>query len=461
MKLENIELKGFYLKLTLGGAFFLWLAAALYAVADEPPTSTAQSSELTKESPQKVIKLELEDISGSERAKESPEPAGMKLEMGEEGESVKFFQLPRPAVNIEARDVPGDSGNNIEVTWQKSPDDGEGLDNVIGYRILRSNDPFGEWDEAGTVKPGKPVFRDRFDNPLDAISKDWYYLVETLSEGGPVRSEVFGPVSAEASWFNPSRLNVMLLLIIVIILIFAFLNIARRESESLYVRKIPGIDAIEEAIGRATEMGRPILYVPGISDMTNIQTIASMLILGKVAEKVAEYQAKIIVPNIIPFVREVAADVVRKGFFNAGFPDAFNPDSVPYLSQEQFAFTAGVTGIMLREKPAANLYLGNFFAESLILAETGFAAKAIQVAGTAEVTQIPFFIAACDYTLIGEELYAASAYLSKEPKALSTLKASDWAKVAFVGLILLGVIFESFGYSGFSEFFRIGGGPIH
>ena len=36
---------------------------------------------------------------------------------------------------------------------------------------------------------------------------------------------------------------------------------------SPFVRRLAGIDAIEEAIGRATEMGRPVLYVPGIQDI--------------------------------------------------------------------------------------------------------------------------------------------------------------------------------------------------
>jgi len=65
---------------------------------------------------------------------------------------------------------------------------------------------------------------------------------------------------------------------------------------------------------------------------------------------------------------------------------------------------------MLREKPAANFFMGMFYAESLILAETGNRTGAIQIAGTDADTQLPFFITACDYTLMGEELYAASAY---------------------------------------------------
>jgi hypothetical protein len=218
----------------------------------------------------------------------------------------------------------------------------------------------------------------------------------------------------------------------------------RKDPDSLFIRRIAGIDAIEEAVGRCTEMGRPILFVPGIEDMQDIQTIASMLILGKVAETAARYKTEIFVPCRIPFVMSVAEEMVRQGFYNAGVPEDHKPENMSFISDEQFAYTAGVNGIMLREKPAANLLLGRFFAESLILSETGFEAKAIQVAGTAEVTQLPFFIAACDYTLIGEELFAASAYLSRDPKLLSNLKATDMFKIISILAMLAGSLLVTF-----------------
>jgi hypothetical protein len=108
---------------------------------------------------------------------------------------------------------------------------------------------------------------------------------------------------------------------------------------------------------------------------------------------------------------------------------------------------------MLREKTAANLYLGSFFAESLVLAETGFSTGAIQVAGTANIHQLPFFVAACDYALIGEELYAASAYLSNEPMLVGTLKASDIAKIFIIAIVLAGVLTQTVGWEGFADWF--------
>jgi hypothetical protein len=104
-----------------------------------------------------------------------------------------------------------------------------------------------------------------------------------------------------------------------------------------------------------------------------------------------------------------------------------------------------VSGIMLRDRPAAHIFMGAFYAESLLLAETGFSTGAIQVAGTANVHQLPFFVVACDYTLIGEELYAASAYLSGEPKLVGSLKGADLMKIVIIVLVIVGCGFETFG----------------
>jgi hypothetical protein len=254
--------------------------------------------------------------------------------------------------------------------------------------------------------------------------------------------------------FELERLNVFLLLSAFFALVLGYIAISRR-GRTIELRRIAGLDAIEEAVGRATEMGRSVLYVPGIDDVNNIQTIYSMIILGHVARTVAQYESDLIVPLAKAFVVPLAEETVRAAYTDAGRPEAFNPNNIRYLSDEQFAFTAGVDGIMMREKPAANLYLGSFFAESLVLAETGFATGAVQIAGTANIHQLPFFVVACDYTLIGEEFYAATAYLSQDPKVLGTIKGTDVMKLGLVLLILLGSILSTVGYDAFAAWFQV------
>jgi len=257
-----------------------------------------------------------------------------------------------------------------------------------------------------------------------------------------------------SSWFDFNRINVFIILGAFFIFIIYFIRQAKA-GKSLFVRRIAGLDAIEEAVGRATEMGKPILYISGIEDMDNLQTVASMIILGNVAQMAAGYEVPLLVPICRPFVVPVAEEAVRQGYVKAGRPDAYNKNNIRYISDEQFAYTAGVNGIMLRDRPAANFMFGSFFAESLIMAETGFSTGAIQVAGTANIHQLPFFVVACDYTIIGEELFATSAYLSKEPKLLGSLKGSDLAKFLIMISLIIGALLETFGITKFTSWFFV------
>jgi hypothetical protein len=142
---------------------------------------------------------------------------------------------------------------------------------------------------------------------------------------------------------------------------------------------------------------------------------------------------------------------VKQAYLEAGKPDQFREEMVTYITYDQFAYAASITAKMVREKPATNFLIGSFFAESLILAETGQAAGAIQVAGTADIPQLPFFVTTCDYTLLGEELYAASAYLSREPVLLGSIKAQDIAKVILMAVMGLGIVFLALG----SEYIKL------
>jgi hypothetical protein len=247
------------------------------------------------------------------------------------------------------------------------------------------------------------------------------------------------PAVEEMYYFDMKRANVLVIIITLMAFVTYYTFHAQRGKE-LFIRRISGLSALEDAVGRATEMGRGVLYIPGIMDMDDIQTIAGVTIMGHVAKKTAEYDTPLYAPMTRSFVMSVAQEVVKQAYLEKGRPDAFRPDRINYLTDDQFGYVAGVGGIMMREKPAACFYLGTFYAESLILAETGNAVGAIQIAGTAEPSQIPFFVAACDYTLIGEELFAASAYLSKNPREVGSLKGQDMIKLIIIVFMIIGTL---------------------
>jgi hypothetical protein len=357
---------------------------------------------------------------------------------------------PAPPSISGVYDNPNDDGGAIVIRWEPSADDGAGEMDVAGYEILRGESPNNVSEVVGEVVSGATQFVDlSVENGVE-----YYYRVAAKDSGSRSISGVSQPVIAKWQLFNTGRLNMFIAEIILAGSILYFIRRGQR-GEKLFIRRIAGLDAIDDAIGRATEMGKPSLYVPGILDMSDVQTVASMIILGHIAKKVAQYESRIEVPVIDSIVMSTAREVVKEAYLEAGRPDAFEDNMVRYLTNDQFGYVAGVDGIMLRERPAANFYLGAFYAESLILAETGHSVGSIQIAGTAQPSQLPFFIAACDYTLIGEELFAASAYLSREPKLLGSLKGQDVGKALVMAALAIGIVLNLFGIGFVSTLFEV------
>ncbi len=255
------------------------------------------------------------------------------------------------------------------------------------------------------------------------------------------------PVS---NWFDTNKAVTLIAMLLFGAMVLVFVNLARR-GKDLYVRPLAGLQEIDNAVGRATEMGRPIMYMMGSAALSDVATIASMGIIGSVARKAAEYDTKLIVPMYNYITMPVVQEIVREAHYSVGRPDTFDKNSVFFLTDVQFAYVAGVNGIMIRERAATCFYLGTFAAEALLMTETGNAVGSVQIAGTDAVTQIPFFITTCDYTLIGEELYAASAYLNREPMQLGTLKAQDYYKFVILIVMIAGAVLSSFQITGLTK----------
>ncbi len=362
-----------------------------------------------------------------------PAPAAAQDGAPTEADSLASVPSLAPPANVQVVDRDNDRGSQIDVSWEPPADVEAG--GVEFYRIFRSSHPDTGFTDVGRVGFTQTSYVDAgLENETE-----YYYRVAAGAGEELSYSPTIGPVVSRPHWFNTERLNCLVAVVIFVAAIIIFVTWAKGGRE-LFIRRLPGLDEMDNAVGRATEMGKPILYITGLSGISDVATIAAINILGEVAKKTAEYNTRLIVPCADPIVMAVEQEVVKEAYAEMGRPDAYNDDDVFYLTRSQFAYVAGVNGIMVRQRPATILYMGMFYAESLVLAETGSSVGAIQIAGTDAVTQLPFFITSCDYTLIGEELYAASAYLSREPILLGGLKGQDTFKFLVGMLLILGVI---------------------
>ena len=357
-------------------------------------------------------------------------------------------QPPAPPVQIVSSDTPNDRGYSIDVSWLASRDD-DGSGRVIEYAIsravyfpdrARNQLIYEEVSRQEAVGSEQSItFTDVGGSLENGLA--YLYRIESIGPDGKSAGYSSASVVAAPQWFNASRWNMLFGVLVLSIAIFYWIQ--KAQTSEIYLRPVAGLKAFDEAVGRATEMGQPVLFVPGIMDMDQIETLAGVSILGYVANMTARYETRLEVPVSRSLVMAHAREVVKESYLSTGRPDLYHDDMIHYLTDDQFAYAAAVDGIMLRQKPAACFYQGKFYAESLILAETGNSIGAIQIAGTASPAQLPFFITACDYTLIGEEFFAASAYLSKDKRLIGSIRGQDVGKLIFMFALIAGVIVVS------------------
>ncbi|MEP7151155.1 MAG: fibronectin type III domain-containing protein [Nitrospira sp.] len=362
-----------------------------------------------------------------------------------------------PPQQLHVFDTPSDGGGSLTATWASSASDsatgtyqvllheGGAPPDPTAWKVLAefpANSHFvREAKAAWWTRPGPPGDHLYFIKNGKGIElkPGQAYAVTVAAVNGQERS-IAQPVvaSPEPNWINWNQLNNLVLALLFGAVVFYAINLAKRKE--IFLRRIPGLDAVDEAIGRATELGKPVLYMTGAHDMNDPATIAAAIILGRVAKKAASYETELLVPHREPITMAVCQEITKQAYLEAGKPDLFKDDANFFITSDQFSYTAAVDGIMLRRKPAANFFMGSYFAESLLLTETGASTGAIQIAGTDSDHQLPFFVTTCDYTLIGEELYAASAYLSKEPIQVGTLRGQDLGKAFILGVIGIGTV---------------------
>ncbi len=234
-------------------------------------------------------------------------------------------------------------------------------------------------------------------------------------------------------------------LLAILILVFIgstlfFLWMAKR-GRTPYVRPIGGIAALEEAVGRATELGRPIYFAMGGTDLKMIQTHAALSILSHLARVCASLRANLVAlvrqPDVFPYTEEL----MREAYKAEGMLDQFDAeDQVRFLSPDSIVYATTVGRLVEENKAGCALFFGAFDFTSLLMAEPGAQSGVIQIAGDPGLAQIPFFVCTCDYTIIGEEYFAAGAYLSDDPALRGSLRSQDGIKVVYAALLLAGLI---------------------
>nr|MDO8135654.1 hypothetical protein [Candidatus Njordarchaeum guaymaensis] len=240
--------------------------------------------------------------------------------------------------------------------------------------------------------------------------------------------------------------------------LLVYLGIERAKRKPPEVRPFPALEHIDEAVGRAAEMGRPVHFstgLGGLHDEWAPVTTAGLAIMGEVAKACGKYRVPMRYTTVLSYLVPIAEDLIKFGYDTAGHVELYNPDMVVYTGEEQRAMMSAMMGYIMREKPAVNMLFGATKYETINFLGTGAIAGCMQFGGTPRLYYLPVMMVTCDYCLLGEEVYAAGAAVTKEPSQLGSIKGIDHFKIFVLGWMIVSLILALAGLDWFGKLIKM------
>jgi hypothetical protein len=259
------------------------------------------------------------------------------------------------------------------------------------------------------------------------------------------------------------KIGVLIVMMTVLTIIFVpiYLTQNKKLKPQDKLLRLSCLDAIDETIGRAAEMGRPIMYGLGayayLRQGDAATTMAGLDILSYVAKKAARSETPLVSCTGQSESFASMIDVIEEAYKSEGRADLFDAKNCYWWSDAWTQYYIGVTGLLFDTQPATVIFAGNVSWEAAQLSVDVHEMGAILICGTGRIGSgnQALMAAGSDYHIIVEELFAASAYLSRDPIECSMIMAQDYNKLLEIGFILLGIVLTSVGVPWITDFLSL------
>lgn len=138
----------------------------------------------------------------------------------------------------------------------------------------------------------------------------------------------------------------------------------------------------------------------------------------------------------------LSQDVMYSAYRQMRAEDRFDHDLGRLAGLGASGYTAGAVGTASLERVSATLILGAMGPEAALIADAGSQRGTVVAAVTDPIGQAAVY-ATTDHTLLGEELFAAGAYLRVNPAHAASLRTEDVLRWIVIGGILLGALIST------------------
>jgi hypothetical protein len=241
---------------------------------------------------------------------------------------------------------------------------------------------------------------------------------------------------------------VALVLLLVFLFFFLIFTVRAKSGARFGLRRIAVYARLQHLISQATESGRPIHVGMGsgqIGSSYTAEAVMGLTVFDLVARHAAASDLPVLGSTGDPTILAAGQGVLQVARREAGYAESYTGRELGFYAPDPLAYAVGVQHDLRRKDYLASILLGRYGAEGLWISESVGAQPMVQLGGAVDPSAQALLQFSLDDTVIGEEVYAAGAYLHR-PSHLGSLATQDIIRIALILSIIAGVIMISLGY---------------
>ena len=238
------------------------------------------------------------------------------------------------------------------------------------------------------------------------------------------------------------------LVILAAVLLLALTFIKRKSPPAF--REIAALARLKKAAGLAVEDGTRLhvsLGRGGLVSPRGAASLSALALLRQIGEQTSISDRPPVATSGDPVLAALSQDTLQAACQSAGVDELFQPTSGRLGGLTPFSYAAGAMTVARQEQVSTDVLMGDFGAEVGLLTEASERENSTLIAATSEPSAQAILFASATEPLVGEELFAAPAYIGNDPAQRASLQAQDilrWlvilALLAAAGMKMVGLI---------------------
>ena len=207
------------------------------------------------------------------------------------------------------------------------------------------------------------------------------------------------------------------------------------------LRDIPALTRLFRTLGLSVEDGTRLHISLGrgsFLDSRGGSGLAGLAVLRYIAERTSVSDEPAVASAGDPALGLLAQDTLQAGYQAAGVEELYVPTTGSVSGLTPFGYAAGAMNISQNENVSTNIMLGHFGPEAALLAEASDRENITVIGASDDLAGQAVLFANTQDALIGEELFAAGAYLGAGASHTASLTVQDILRWTIIVALLGG-----------------------